>query len=204
LFNGTVSGGLGSVLGGGNFWMGAGQGLIVTAFNFLAHKEITTVEENKTDGDCPTCPKNAKNWQTYTEDYSIFDKKFWTWDNLSNGQKSYYYFNGEWNEITPAMGDVPLGPAGTGKGISKIIKAIHGNSLKSLKPTWGYKLFTLDGKFLKNGITSKPLPEMRYTKAFMKDKVMKETKLFKNRLEAWKWEFKQNQIKRGPWNKNMH
>ncbi|MBE4950110.1 RHS repeat-associated core domain-containing protein [Chryseobacterium culicis] len=39
LFNGAVSGGIGSVLGGGNFWMGAGQGLIVTAFNFLAHKE---------------------------------------------------------------------------------------------------------------------------------------------------------------------
>lgn len=38
LFNGAVSGGVGSVLGGGNFWMGAGQGLIVTAFNFLAHK----------------------------------------------------------------------------------------------------------------------------------------------------------------------
>ncbi|AZB28440.1 hypothetical protein [Chryseobacterium balustinum] len=29
---------MGSVLGGGNFWVGAGTGLIVTAFNFLAHK----------------------------------------------------------------------------------------------------------------------------------------------------------------------
>ncbi|MCQ9636451.1 FG-GAP-like repeat-containing protein [Chryseobacterium sp. WG23] len=38
LLNGAVSGGVGSVLGGGNFWMGAGQGLIVTAFNYLAHK----------------------------------------------------------------------------------------------------------------------------------------------------------------------
>ncbi|WP_241676906.1 RHS repeat-associated core domain-containing protein [Chryseobacterium sediminis] len=38
LFNGAVSGGVGSVLGGGNFWVGAGQGLMVTAFNFLAHK----------------------------------------------------------------------------------------------------------------------------------------------------------------------
>ncbi|MEN4759346.1 hypothetical protein ABEG63_03320 [Chryseobacterium sp. C39-AII1] len=38
LFNGAVSGGVGSVLGGGNFWMGAGQGLVVTAFNFLAHR----------------------------------------------------------------------------------------------------------------------------------------------------------------------
>ena len=39
LLTGAVYGGVGSVLGGGNFWMGAGQGLIVTAFNFLAHKE---------------------------------------------------------------------------------------------------------------------------------------------------------------------
>ncbi|WP_228400743.1 RHS repeat-associated core domain-containing protein [Chryseobacterium taeanense] len=38
LFNGAVTGGVGSVLGGGNFWMGAGQGLMVTAFNFLAHQ----------------------------------------------------------------------------------------------------------------------------------------------------------------------
>lgn len=38
LLNGAVSGGIGSVLGGGNFWAGAGRGLIVTAFNFLAHK----------------------------------------------------------------------------------------------------------------------------------------------------------------------
>ncbi len=37
MLTGVVMGGTGSVLGGGNFWMGAGQGLIVTAFNFLAH-----------------------------------------------------------------------------------------------------------------------------------------------------------------------
>lgn len=49
LFNGAVSGGVGSVLGGGNFWMGAGQGLIVTAFNFLAHKE-TTIEDSPDNG----------------------------------------------------------------------------------------------------------------------------------------------------------
>lgn len=30
LITSAVSGGVGSVLGGGNFWMGAGQGLIVT------------------------------------------------------------------------------------------------------------------------------------------------------------------------------
>lgn len=47
LFNGAVSGGVGSVLGGGNFWMGAGQGLIVTAFNYLAHKPKSTEYNNK-------------------------------------------------------------------------------------------------------------------------------------------------------------
>lgn len=54
LANGAVSGGIGSVLGGGNFWQGAGQGLIVTAFNFLAHKPEGPGDppgENKTPGD---------------------------------------------------------------------------------------------------------------------------------------------------------
>ena len=39
LLTGAVSGGTGSVLGGGNFWMGAAQGVIVTTFNYLAHRE---------------------------------------------------------------------------------------------------------------------------------------------------------------------
>ena len=46
LLNGATSGGVGSVLGGGNFWMGAGQGLIVTAFNYLAHAAQTELEES--------------------------------------------------------------------------------------------------------------------------------------------------------------
>lgn len=112
LLNGAVSGGIGSVLGGGNFWMGAGQGLIVSAFNFLAHKETNAVEDNNTDVDCPTCPKNAKNWQTYTEDFTILNKEFWTWDNIINGRRSYYYLDGTWNEIVPFAGTVPVGPAG--------------------------------------------------------------------------------------------
>jgi RHS repeat-associated protein len=82
--------------------------------------------------------------------------------------------------------------------------ALHGNSLKSLKPTWGYKLYSADGIFLKNGITSKLIPETRYTKAFMSDKYMVPFKQFPNRLEAYQWEFQQNQILRGPLNLNMH
>ncbi|MBP1615008.1 MAG: hypothetical protein H6Q13_2456 [Bacteroidetes bacterium] len=81
--------------------------------------------------------------------------------------------------------------------------AVHGNSLKSLKPTWGYKLFTEDGTFLKNGITSKLIPEARYTKAFMQGKYM-EVIPFPNRAAAYKWEFMQNTIQRGPLNLNMH
>ena len=81
--------------------------------------------------------------------------------------------------------------------------AVHGNSLKSLKPTWGYKLYSQDGTFLKNGITSKLIPETRYTKAYMSDKYM-EAIPFPNRLGAYKWEFQQNQILRGPLNLNMH
>ena len=90
-------------------------------------------------------------------------------------------------------------------GVSTIEQvALHGNSIKSLKPTWGYKLYSADGTFLKNGITSKLIPETRYTKAFMSDKYMVHFKLFPNRLEAYQWEFKQNQILRGPLNLNIH
>ncbi len=81
---------------------------------------------------------------------------------------------------------------------------VHGNSLKSLKPTWGYKLYSADGTFLKNGITSAVKAESRYTKSFMSDKVMKEKILFPNRKAAYDWEYLQNQILKGPLNKNMH
>ena len=81
---------------------------------------------------------------------------------------------------------------------------VHGNSLKSTRPTWGYKLYSNEGTFLKNGITSKIVPETRYTKSFMLDKNMNERFLFPNRLDAWNWELQQNLILRGPLNKNLH
>ncbi len=80
---------------------------------------------------------------------------------------------------------------------------VHGNSLLSAKPTWGYKLFNIDGTFLKNGITNKLIPEGRYTKAFMSDKYM-EAIPFQTRLPAYQWEFQQNVILKGPLNLNMH
>lgn len=91
--------------------------------------------------------------------------------------------------------------AKAGSKISKI--AVHGNSLKSLRPTTGYKLYSSEGTFLKNGITSKLKPESRYSKAFMQGKRMEKI-LFPNRKAAWDWELLQNKIKKGPLNKNNH
>jgi hypothetical protein len=92
------------------------------------------------------------------------------------------------------------------KGSTTVVEevAVHGNSLKSLKPTWGYKLYSNDGTFLKNGITSKLVPQSRYTRAFMSDKIMVPIEQFPNRAAAWEWEFQQNLIQRGPLNLNMH
>jgi hypothetical protein len=77
--------------------------------------------------------------------------------------------------------------------------AVHGNSLNSLRPTWGYKLFQNDGTFLKNGITSQRVAEARYTKAFMEDKFMVK-ELFPNRRAARMWEFERNTVSPGPLN----
>ncbi len=81
--------------------------------------------------------------------------------------------------------------------------AVHGNSLRSQRSTWGYKLYENDGTFLKNGITSQIVAEKRYTRSFMEGKHMVK-RLFPNRLEAYKWEYGQNQILRGPLNLNDH
>lgn len=80
---------------------------------------------------------------------------------------------------------------------------VHGNSLASQRPTWGYKLYSEDGTFLKNGITSQAVPEARYTQKFMKDKYM-DAITFPNRREAYNWEAAQNKILKGPLNKNNH
>ena len=76
---------------------------------------------------------------------------------------------------------------------------VHGNSLSSLRPTWGYRLFQEDGTFLKNGITSQPVAEARYTRAFMADKKM-QTFPFPNRLAARQWERLQNTVNPGTLN----
>jgi hypothetical protein len=81
---------------------------------------------------------------------------------------------------------------------------IHGNSLDSTRPTWGYRLFNNEGTFLKNGMTSEPIPEARYTKSFMSDKNMEEKILFPNRRAAAEWERNQNMTNPGPLNKERY
>lgn len=51
MMTGAVSGGIGSVLGGGNFWMGAVQGLMVTTFNYIKHRAGEVVKIYDDDGD---------------------------------------------------------------------------------------------------------------------------------------------------------
>lgn len=77
---------------------------------------------------------------------------------------------------------------------------VHGNSLNSTRPTWGYKLNDSGDNFLKNGITSQPIAEARYTKAFMADKKIVERFMFPTRREARAWEFRQNMFNPGPLN----
>jgi RHS repeat-associated protein len=81
------------------------------------------------------------------------------------------------------------------------ILGVHGNDLRSTKPTWGYKLYENGGKYLKKGITSKVIAEKRYTKAFMANKYMVLEPLFPNRKSAYTWEAIQE---RGPLNFNNH
>lgn len=78
---------------------------------------------------------------------------------------------------------------------------LHGNDLNSLRATWGYRLFLNDGTFLKNGITSQPIAEARYSKTFMNDKFMEKV-LFPNRRAARMWEIEKNTTSPGPLNIN--
>ncbi len=118
----------------------------------------------------------------------------------------------EANTVLPSDGGVVDVSANPGFGIqSGLLDEMpsdglnyHGNDLRSTKPTWGYKLYDNDGTFLKNGITNKPIPETRYSRAFMFDKSMPIKIQFQTRIEAYQWEYQQNLIQRGPLNLNMH
>lgn len=48
LATGGLSGGIGSTIAGGDFWVGARQGLIVSGLNHLAHEVVIEIEKRKT------------------------------------------------------------------------------------------------------------------------------------------------------------
>ena len=101
--------------------------------------------------------------------------------------------------VVPGEFTIPVSSTTSVSVVADAPAAVHGNSLSSLRPTWGYRLFGEDGTFLKNGITSQPVAEARYTKGFMFGKKM-ETSPFPNRLAARIWERHQNTINPGPLN----
>ncbi|CAA7386073.1 RHS repeat-associated core domain-containing protein [Chryseobacterium fistulae] len=112
--SGSLLGGLAAELTGGDFIQGAFTGGIVAALNHGLHLSTTGSGNDYGDGDCPTCPKNAKPGDFYTEKpFSILDKD--TWGNFGK-TKTYTYFGGKWSELKYITGDVPLGPGGTLKG----------------------------------------------------------------------------------------
>jgi len=200
----------------GNNWIDQGSGnRVLNVVDITSSKtedeEINTQPKYKT-----AIPEgNGTNWllrssiATQSADYSRDPSALYRFSN-----EMPEYFSTTLGALFAVEGVVELGVWGVGQatggaaakgGVNAVEQvAVHGNSLKSLKPTWGYKLFSNDGTFLKNGITNKLIPEARYTKAFMLDKKMVPFKQFPNRLGAYQWEFQQNQILRGSLNLNMH
>lgn len=100
LFNGAISGGVGSVLGGGNFWIGAGQGVMVTAFNFLAHKINDPLRKQLKDEFEKTDMKPGDQ-ATYC-DYENLTEKLPTLKNLLAKTKSVFSINDKLGSIIPA------------------------------------------------------------------------------------------------------
>lgn len=148
-----------------------------------------------------------KTLASYTdlEDYSIMSKGRLLDGSEASGVDLLFAGVGS---IMPAVSGSALkkmGQAGLELGVEIAQKtAVHGNSLKSLRPTWGYKLYSQDGTFLKNGITSQVIPANRYTRTFMQQHRMEGLEKFSNRKEAYQWESLENQTTPGPWNHNKH
>ena len=114
----------------------------------------------------------------------------------TSGLASNPFVNGSLNPFGTSASDVANEPWAP-RQVDEFCKPIHGNSANSLRPTWGYQLFDNEGNFLKNGITSSPIPERRYTKGYMSDKYM-DYLPFPNRRTALDWERNQNMTNPGP------
>lgn len=147
VLSGIILGGVGSELVGGNFWQGAVIGGIVSGLNHAMHSMGNNMEvlDDGDGGDCPTCPKNAKEGQTYT---------------IPNGNDplhdTYVYKNGEWVDrfwANAQMGTVDIGPASGAKYLLKMMKNPNfvESSVKQVGEFWEYtaKIAGRDGSFTK-------------------------------------------------------
>ena len=118
-------GGIGAELNGGNFWQGAVIGGVVAGLNHVAHsRDSGAATSDDGNGDCPTCPKNAKEGDLY----------------MPKGAKylfeSYVYRDGEWVtffEASAVYGDVPIGQGGAFKGIKALLSKDAIKSVNSYK-----------------------------------------------------------------------
>lgn len=84
-------------------------------------------------------------------------------------------FNGSFAKGTTGTLFAKTGQEGkvASEGIEILKTAVHANSKASTLENTLYRLETTAGDNLKTGVTSKAIPEKRYTNAFMNDQVMK-------------------------------
>jgi hypothetical protein len=132
---GGLSGGISSVIAGGNFWAGARQGIITSGLNHLGHWMIGSGDgkgDGKGNGDgdegtCLTCPKDAKEGDHH-----------WSW--LEG--KNYFYYEGQWvaNPVIGGSGGLELVVVGPAKGMKFLSKwAVKGAEVSVTKIGKYYK-----------------------------------------------------------------
>ncbi len=171
---GAAAGGIGSELTGGNFWQGALIGGVVAGLNHTLHMETTAMEDNM-DGDCLTCPKNAKDGQIHKSiiDGSNLQYRDGNWVEVPSNTRFVYKGKSYWL-VSPITGDVPLNLGGSGglkflKYSSKALKSL----MSTEKGAQSAKTISSIAKAMKNGdisMFSEPIHTYMYKgKAYILD-----------------------------------
>jgi RHS repeat-associated protein len=114
---GTVSGGAGASLSGGNFWQGAVTGLVVSGLNHAMH-EINYIDGEGEGGggggpNCPDCPKNMNAGSSH---------------NSSDGNTYSYGIDGAWHLVGPTL--IGLGTPFFLKD-GKVVRSIFGRGFQA-------------------------------------------------------------------------
>ena len=142
--------------------MGAGQGLIVTAFNFLAHKETTSLDNNEGNGpgkDDPNPNRNPKQDKKLTpgEIEKMKDKGWDHGDKKSNGKGGGG--NDLWKDSKGNVYEKPKSGAGwgewTGYNLNLTVKVGIGTTI------------VIGAKFIFDKLSSKVAPFLMITPIMM-------------------------------------